>query len=336
MDLDQAAVNGQSQSNGTFPGAQRQDGPHPGPPPQTREGDIAPDTRADAPLPGPLERTGEVDCSAENSQGNLQTVADEPPIRVMALHAMLYCERLFYLEEVEEIRVADAAVYAGRRLHDDVTPLDDESPEHCRVDVASEKWGMLGVVDAVRRRDGVWVAYEHKRGRCRRGDDGAVLAWPSDRIQAIAYAVLLEETHGEPVPQARVRYHADNVTAFVSIDDAARDDLRQAIARARELRKTNPNGPRSIPMKMSAKSVRWQWSACPKKSDSRKLTTREPGGPILFESVPASGCEPTAPTIPKPLSEPTPNPLRCFLRIASARRCTSSRTRRSFRAAAIA
>ena len=45
---------------------------------------------------------------------------DEPPLRVMAL---LYCERLFYLEEVEELRVADGAVYAGRRLHDDVAPL---------------------------------------------------------------------------------------------------------------------------------------------------------------------------------------------------------------------
>ena len=173
----------------------------------------------------------------------MQTVAVEPPIRVMALHAMLYCERLFYLEEVEEIRVADAAVYAGRRLHDDVTPLDDESPEHRRVEVASENWGLTGVVDAVRRRDGVWVAYEHKRGRCRRGDDGSVLAWPSDRIQAVAYAVLLEETHGEPVPEARVRYHADNVTAFVPIDDAARGDLRQAIARARELRRTTGRPP---------------------------------------------------------------------------------------------
>jgi len=31
---------------------------------------------------------------------------DAAPIRVMALHALAYCERLFYLEEVEEIRVA--------------------------------------------------------------------------------------------------------------------------------------------------------------------------------------------------------------------------------------
>ena len=30
-----------------------------------------------------------------------------PTIRVMALHALAYCERLFYLEEVEEIRVAE-------------------------------------------------------------------------------------------------------------------------------------------------------------------------------------------------------------------------------------
>lgn len=160
----------------------------------------------------------------------------EPPIRVMALHALLYCERLFYLEEVEEIRVADAAVYAGRRLHDDLAPLDDESLERRRCDVASEAWGLLGIVDAVRRRDGVWVAYEHKRGRCMRGADNSPQAWPSDRIQAVAYAALLAESLGEPIPQARVRYHADNVTAFVTIDDSARQDLRQAIDRARQLR----------------------------------------------------------------------------------------------------
>ena len=37
------------------------------------------------------------------------------PLRIMSLHALAYCERLFYLEEVEETRVADERVYAGRR-----------------------------------------------------------------------------------------------------------------------------------------------------------------------------------------------------------------------------
>jgi CRISPR-associated protein Cas1 len=182
------------------------------------------------------------DALPDESQSE-SLVAEEPPIRIMALHALLYCERLFYLEEVEEIRVADAAVYAGRRLHDDVAPLDDESPEQRSVDVASDRWGLFGKVDALRRRDGVWVAIEHKRGRCRRADDNTPEPWPSDRIQAIAYAVLLAEGLNEPVPQARIRYHADNLTVFVDIDDTARTDLRSAIERARELRRTTDRPP---------------------------------------------------------------------------------------------
>ena len=49
-----------------------------------------------------------------------------PTLRVMALHALAYCERLFYLEGVEEIRVADAAVYAGRRLHEELAADEGE------------------------------------------------------------------------------------------------------------------------------------------------------------------------------------------------------------------
>ena len=167
----------------------------------------------------------------------------EPPLRVMALHALLYCERLFYLEEVEEIRVADANVYAGRRLHLERVSLDDETPELRSYEVSSDAWGLIGKVDAVRKRDGAWVAYEHKKGRSRRGDENEPLAWPSDRIQAIAYAVLVEEQLGEPVRQARVRYHADNVTVSVDIDEAARKDLRDAIDRAHALRQSTERPP---------------------------------------------------------------------------------------------
>ncbi len=170
-------------------------------------------------------------------------ITNTVPLRVMSLHALLYCERLFYLEEVEEIRVADFAVYAGRRLHEEVVPLDDESPERRSMEVASESLSLMGKVDAVRKRDGRWIAYEHKRGRCMRGDKKQVLAWPSDRIQAIAYAALLTESLGEPVLEARVRYHADNVTATIAIDEQAIDDLKIAIQRARELQETTDRPP---------------------------------------------------------------------------------------------
>lgn len=167
----------------------------------------------------------------------------DPPLRVMSLHSLLYCERLFYLEEVEEIRVADHAVYAGRRLHAEVAVPNDETPEHRSFDVGSDRWGLYGKIDAVRRRDGHWVAIEHKRGRSRRDNDGHPQAWPSDRIQSVAYAVLLEEALGQSVPQARVRYHAEGVTAFVEVDQQARNDLAAAIERARHLRASTERPP---------------------------------------------------------------------------------------------
>jgi CRISPR-associated protein Cas1 len=53
----------------------------------------------------------------------------------------------------------------------------------------------------------------------------------------------LEEGLGEHVPQARVRYHADGVTAFVDVDKAARRDLQAAVDRARQLRRSTQRPP---------------------------------------------------------------------------------------------
>ena len=66
----------------------------------------------------------------------------ESPLRIESLHAMKYCERLFYFQEVEQISVAHPDVYAGRRLHDDVIPEDDISPEKRSFQVSSETWGL--------------------------------------------------------------------------------------------------------------------------------------------------------------------------------------------------
>src|SRR6266849_3856150 len=143
-----------------------------------------------------------------------------PPVRVMALHALAYCHRLFYLEEVEEIRVADDRVFAGRELHAGLEADDDG--EWTSLELNSSALGLFGKVDCVRRRDGGYLPYEHKRGQPRRLDDGSAAAWPSDRLQVVAYAVLLEEAFAQTVAEGRIRYHAANVTVRVPIDDKAR------------------------------------------------------------------------------------------------------------------
>jgi CRISPR-associated protein Cas1 len=161
----------------------------------------------------------------------------------MALHALAYCERLFYLEEVEEIRVASDAVYAGRVLHQELERPDPTQTEQRSLDVASETLGLTGRVDAVRHRDGGWVPYEHKRGRCARAASKEPAAWPSDRLQVLAYALLLEEANGGPVSEGRIRYHASNVTVRVPVDEQARSDVAAAVVRARALRTISTRPP---------------------------------------------------------------------------------------------
>lgn len=167
----------------------------------------------------------------------MSAVKDSSPLRIMSLHALAYCERLFYLEEVEEVRVADERVYAGRRLHVELEREEDEE-EWLTLDLESERWGLKGRIDCVRRRDGQIAPYEHKRGRSARGADGRPAAWPSDRVQVIAYAALVEEQTGREVSEGRVRYHADNVLVHVPFDETARAELERAIGRARELQAT--------------------------------------------------------------------------------------------------
>jgi CRISP-associated protein Cas1 len=155
-------------------------------------------------------------------------------LRIMSLHALAYCERLFYLEEVENLRVADERVYAGRRLHAEIE-RDEDDEEELTLALESERWGLVGKVDCIRRRDGMLIPYEHKRGRAATAQDGTAEAWASDRLQVIAYAALIEEHTERTVTEGRVRYHASNVMVRVPIDDQARTDLQRAIARAREL-----------------------------------------------------------------------------------------------------
>ena len=106
------------------------------------------------------------------------TDSEAPLLRVMSLHALAYCERLFYLEEVEEIRVADERVYAGRTLHEQEVDVDGEWQS---VTLESETWGLRGKADYVRYRDRSLVVFEHKRGRAPRSG-----AWPSSVMARIA------------------------------------------------------------------------------------------------------------------------------------------------------
>ena len=169
------------------------------------------------------------------------TATQPPTIRVCALHALAYCPRLFYLEEVEELYTQDAAVFAGRRLHAELEKQEDEDWEELFLE--SETLGLRGRVDALRTRDGQTIPYEHKRGRCYRDANNQPQAWESDRIQILAYACLLEAALGIPIIEGRIRYHTDNVLVHVPLDDSGRATVRTTIEQARQLRASTERPP---------------------------------------------------------------------------------------------
>lgn len=161
-------------------------------------------------------------------------IESQETIRVNALHALAYCPRLYYLEEIEELYTQDAAVFAGRRLHVELEK--EEGEEWTQLVLESVELGLRGKVDALRTRNGKTIPYEHKKGRCYRDQNNKPQAWASDRIQILAYACLIEAELDITVPEGRIRYHADNVLVHVPLDARARQDVIDAIAKARELR----------------------------------------------------------------------------------------------------
>ena len=169
---------------------------------------------------------------------DLTTVTEpiQSTIRVCALHAFAYCPRLFYLEEVEELYTQDAAVFAGRRLHEEIDKQEDEEWEDLYLE--DEYLGLRGRVDVLRKRDGQTIPYEHKRGHCYRDDNKQPSAWESDRLQILAYCCLLEAALGITVQEGRIRYHADNVLVHIPFDDEGRRLVKDSIHQARELRKS--------------------------------------------------------------------------------------------------
>ncbi len=180
---------------------------------------------------------------AFKSLHHVEKTTDDPLIRVMALHALAYCERLFYLEEVEEIRLADANVYAGRRMHEEL----DRGPDRYTLELASEGLGIRGKVDCVRRKSGSLVVSEHKKGKSKEGKD----AWPSDRLQVLAYTLLLAEHTGEKIQEARIRYHADRKTITIAVQlESAKKEVMTAVERARVLRSSLERPPVAVPEKL--------------------------------------------------------------------------------------
>lgn len=159
---------------------------------------------------------------------------NENPIRVMGLHSITYCERLYYLEEVEGILLQDERVFEGRTLHEEIKVDNDEIGRVETFEYTSAILGLTGKADRLQKRDGMWIPYEHKKGRSKT-DGKEKAAWEPDIIQVMGYVLLVEEESGRKIEEARIRYHRDNVLVKIKVTDELREKTVRTIERAKEL-----------------------------------------------------------------------------------------------------
>lgn len=156
-------------------------------------------------------------------------------IRIMGIHSYTYCPRLFYLEEVEGIQLANRKVYQGRALHENLKNKEElNGGEWTSIELSSEKLGLIGKVDAIRHKEGKVIPYEHKRGRCNK-QGNIKTSWENDVLQLSAYTLLLEEYFNIKIIEGRIRYHEDNITIIEQINEERRQQVFNTLQKMKEL-----------------------------------------------------------------------------------------------------
>lgn len=157
------------------------------------------------------------------------------------LNEFVYCPRLFFYEWVEGVFAHSSDTIEGALRHaklerkaDPLPPADEAEKIHSRsVQLSSETHGLIAVMDLVEG-DGDRVApVDYKKGRPRDSDDGPE-AWPADRVQLCAQALVLRD-NGYRCEEAVAYYSKTKQRVRIVVDETLVNETLAALQRARDL-----------------------------------------------------------------------------------------------------
>ncbi len=178
------------------------------------------------------------------------------------LNEFVYCPRLFYYEWVEKVFAASADTLEGHARHRRVEAPADGLPApaegaaappaaptdgpanaagtleaeriHSRsIELSSPRLGLIARMDLIESAAGEAevTPVDYKKGRPRDGDNGPE-AWPADRAQVLAQALILRD-NGYRCNEAVLYYTATRQRVRVPLDEAAEAEVMRQLAAAR-------------------------------------------------------------------------------------------------------
>jgi CRISPR-associated protein Cas1 len=160
------------------------------------------------------------------------------------LNEFVYCPRLFFYEWVEGVFAHSADTLEGAFRHEKLERREDElAPPsavaaeeriHSRsVMLASDRHGLIARIDLVEGEGGRVTPVDYKKGAPRTAE-GCLEAWPADRVQVCAHALILRD-NGYQVDDAIVYYHETRQRVRVVIDEPLVAATLEALAAARQV-----------------------------------------------------------------------------------------------------
>lgn len=167
------------------------------------------------------------------------TVPEYLPARM--LNEFVYCPRLFFYEWVEGVFLHSSDTVEGSLRHEkletkaDPLPASEEGERiHARsVQLSSATHGLIATIDLVEGDGETVTPVDYKRGSPREGDEG-LEAWPADRAQICAQAIILRE-NGYRCDEAVVYYNTTKQRVRVPIDESLVTETLEHLRAARSV-----------------------------------------------------------------------------------------------------
>jgi CRISPR-associated protein Cas1 len=157
------------------------------------------------------------------------------------LNEFVYCPRLFFYEWVEGLFAESADTVEGKLQHGrvdaraDDMPLPEQAGEeaiHSRsVTLSSQRYRLIARIDLVEGAEGVVSPVDYKHGAPRETEQG-IEAWPPERIQLAAQALVLRES-GYRCDEGIIYYAKTRQRVRVPIDEALMAETLGLIEHAR-------------------------------------------------------------------------------------------------------
>jgi CRISPR-associated protein Cas1 len=159
------------------------------------------------------------------------------------LNEFVYCPRLFFYEWVEGVFAHSADTVEGALRHDKLgevaeamappSTAADERIHSRSVTLTSEAHALIATIDLVEGGQGIVSPVDYKRGAPRESDDG-LAAWPADRAQVCAQALVLRD-NGYRCDEAVVYYNQTKQRVRVPIDTDLVAETLDALRAARDV-----------------------------------------------------------------------------------------------------